>query len=95
MRMSAARAIVLCSAVTVLPAVLVACGGTTSSSGASTPSATTAAKQGGTVKLLMGTAPDYPGPAGGLHDAVGRGDLDLVHRPVHLRAQDAARPAAR
>ena len=34
-----------------------------------------------------------PRPAGGIHDPVGRGDVDLLPRPVHLRAQE--RPARR
>ncbi len=64
MRMKAVRALALCSAVTVLPAVLVACGGA-SNSGSAAATATPGDKQGGTVKVLMGTAPDYLDPQEG------------------------------
>ncbi len=75
-----------------LTAAVAACGSSSDSSSTATPSKTangsTATKDGGNVTVLMGTAPDFLDPAGGLHHPVGGGDVDLLPGAVHVRAQE-------
>src|SRR5436190_10121956 len=87
-----ARSVGACALAIGLAAAVAACGGSSSSSNSNSGGApTTKAKNGGTVTVLMGTAPDYLDPQLGYTTQAAEPDW-ITYTPLYTYAHKSGQP---